>query len=199
MRVILASKSPRRRELLLSLGERLGFNFEIITEEVDESVEDGVMPIDAVRILAERKGRAVANKDDLFDAMVISSDTLVELDGMALGKPCDKAEAYRMLSSLSGRGHFVRTGIAVFYQGKVYSDVASTEVIFRDITDTEIWDYIDSGEPMDKAGAYGIQGGAGKFVDKYCGDFDTVVGLSLALTERLMKNALTDVGGKALD
>ena len=162
MRVILASKSPRRRELLLSLGERLGFNFEIITEEVDESVEDGVMPIDAVRILAERKGRAVANKDDLFDAMVISSDTLVELDGMALGKPCDKAEAYRMLSSLSGRGHFVRTGIAVFYQGRVYSDVASTEVVFRDITDTEIWDYIDSGEPMDKAGARSEERRVGK-------------------------------------
>ena len=199
MRVILASKSPRRRELLASLGERLGFSFDIITEEVDESVEDGITPLDAVRILSERKGRAVAQRADLLDAMVISSDTLVELDGRALGKPVDKEDAYSMLSSLSGKGHFVRTGIAVSYLGRVYSDVASTEVVFRTISDREINDYIESGEPMDKAGAYGIQGGAGKYVSEYRGDFDTVVGLSLKLTEQLMKRAAVDFGGMILD
>ena len=199
MRVILASKSPRRRELLSTLGERLGFSFDIITEEVDESVEEGIAPYDAVRILAERKGRAVSERKDLFDAMVISSDTLVELDGRALGKPRDREDAYGMLSALSGRGHFVRTGIAVFYRGQLFCGVASTEVVFRSLSHSEIEEYIDSGEPMDKAGAYGIQGGAGKFVTDYIGDFDTVVGLSLALTEELMKKASSDFGGHFVD
>ena len=196
MKVILASKSPRRRELLSSLGEKMGFQFEIITEEVDESVEEGALPIDAVCILAERKGRAVASKVDSHDTLVISSDTLVELDGVALGKPTDKEDAVRMLTALSGRGHFVRTGVSVSYNGRVITDVASTEVVFYPLTDGDIMSYVESGEPMDKAGAYGIQGGAGKFVKEYMGDFDTVVGLSLALTERLIVEVL---GGDRFD
>ena len=196
MKVILASKSPRRRELLSSLGEKMGFQFEIITEEVDESVEEGTLPIDAVCILAERKGRAVASRLDSCDTLVISSDTLVELDGVALGKPTDKEDAVRMLTALSGRGHFVRTGVSVSYNGRVITDVASTEVVFLPLTDEDIISYVESGEPMDKAGAYGIQGGAGKFVKEYMGDFDTVVGLSLALTERLIVEVL---GGDRFD
>ena len=196
MKVILASKSPRRRELLSKLGEKMGFAFEIVTEEVDETVENGVLPIDAVRILAERKGAAVAKKEEYRSAVVISSDTLVELDEVALGKPIDKEDAIRMLRSLSGRGHFVRTGVSVSYMGKTVSGVASTEVVFRSISETDIIDYVESGEPMDKAGAYGIQGGAGKFVSEYHGDFDTVVGLSLALTESLINEAL---GGTKFD
>ena len=196
MRVILASKSPRRRELLGILGAKLGFEFEIITADVDESVEEGVTPEDAVNILACRKGAAVAGRAQLSDALVISSDTLVELDGIALGKPIDRDDAIRMIRSLSGRGHFVRTGGAAFYKGRVVSGVASTEVVFDKISEDDIIAYVDSGEPMDKAGAYGIQGGAGKFVKEYNGDFDTVVGLSLALTERLILEAL---GGEALD
>ena len=195
MRVILASKSPRRRELLGALGEKMGFDFEIITSEVDESVEEGIPPEEAVRILAVRKGRAVAETLSP-DTLVISSDTLVELCGEALGKPIDESDAVRMLSALSGRGHFVRTGVAVHYKGRVTSDVASTEVVFRTLSGEEIEEYVRSGEPMDKAGAYGIQGGAGKFVREYRGDFDTVVGLSLALTERLITEAL---GGDLLD
>ena len=196
MRIILASKSPRRRELLTSLGEKMGFKFEIITEDVDETVSEGIAPFDAVRILAERKGEAVSSRADCADALVISSDTLVELDGKALGKPHDRDDAIAMLRSLSGKGHFVRTGVAVSYGGRVVSDVASTEVVFRPLSDEDIISYVDSGEPMDKAGAYGIQGGAGKFVREYIGDFDTVVGLSLALTERLIVEAL---GGDTLD
>ena len=196
MKVILASKSPRRRELLSALALKMGFEFEIITEEVDESVDEGILPIDAVCILAERKGRAVASKIGLDDALVISSDTLVELDGIALGKPTDKDDAIRMLTSLSGRGHFVRTGVSVFYRGKVLTDVASTEVVFLPLRNEDIIAYVESGEPMDKAGAYGIQGGAGKFVKEYIGDFDTVVGLSLVLTERLIREAL---GGESFD
>lgn len=174
----------------------MGFDFKIITEDVDESVEEGISPEDAVRILAERKGAAVASKEECRNALVISSDTLVECDGIALGKPIDKEDARRMLSSLSGRGHFVRTGVSVSYLGKVVSGVASTEVVFRDVSEFEIDSYVESGEPMDKAGAYGIQGEAGKFVSEYRGDFDTVVGLSLALTERLILEA---AGGDSLD
>ncbi len=195
MKVILASKSPRRKELLSTLGEKMGFDFEIIVSEVDETVEDGISPEEAVRILAERKGRAVAESVG-SDFLVISSDTLVELDGKALGKPTDEEDAVRMLTSLSGRGHFVRTGVAVHYKGRVKSDVASTEVVFLPLTSEDIMEYVNSGEPMDKAGAYGIQGGAGKFVKEYRGDFDTVVGLSLSLTERLIKEC---IGGEAFE
>lgn len=196
MRVILASKSPRRKELLGSLGREMGFDFEIITEEIDETLGEDVATVDGVRILAEKKGAAVAKRDDLRDALVISSDTLVERDGVALGKPKDREDAISMLESLSGRGHFVRTGVAVSYLGKTYSGVASTEVVFIDIPEAELVSYVDSGECMDKAGAYGIQGGAGKFVKEYRGDFDTVVGLSLALTRELIEKAL---GGRGFE
>lgn len=174
----------------------MGFKFEIITQDVDESIAGGVCPEDAVRILAERKGRAVAMRGDCDTALIISSDTLVELDGKALGKPIDREDAVNMLTALSGRSHFVRTGVSVSYRGRIVSGVASTEVVFFPLSEAEIISYVESGEPMDKAGAYGIQGGAGKFVREYRGDFDTVVGLSLDLTERLIREAL---GGDSFD
>ena len=185
MRVVLASKSPRRRELI---GEVFP-EFEIITEDVDESLPCGVHPQKGVEIIAVRKGEAVAEKLSR-DTLVISSDTLVELDGTALGKPRDRDDAVRMLSSLSGRAHNVHTGVAVHYKGRVFSGTASTAVHFRKIDEAEILEYVESGEPMDQAGAYGIQGGAGKFVTGYDGDYDTVVGLSLALTRKLLNLAL---------
>ena len=181
MRIVLASKSPRRRELLGELYK----DFEIITEETDESLPAEVHPREGVAILAERKGRAVMEKVGA-DALIISSDTLVELDGVALGKPKDEADAERMLLSLSDKPHNVHTGVAVHYKGRVFRGTASTAVIFRDITIDEIRDYIASGEPMDKAGAYAIQGIGGKFVSGYNGDYDTVVGLSLKLTKELI-------------
>ena len=181
MKIILASKSPRRKELL----SRIVKDFDIIVSDVDESVEDGVHPMDAVRILAERKGRAVA--ESYPDSLVISSDTLVELSAVPLGKPESKDDAKRMLSSLSGRTHNVHTGVAVHYKGKMLSGVDSASVTFRKLTDTEIFEYVETGEPMDKAGAYAIQGIGRKFVEKYEGDFDTVMGLSVSLTEKLMK------------
>lgn len=196
MRIILASKSPRRRELLSSLGNKMNFEFEIITEEVDESLDGGISPLLGVELLAKRKGAAVANREDTVGALVISSDTLVELDGKSLGKPTDREDAISMLKALSGRTHFVRTGVAVSYLGRVYSGVASTEVEFLPLGEDEIIKYVDSGEPMDKAGAYGIQGYAGKFVKEYRGDFDTVVGLSLSLTEKLINEA---IGGRNFD
>jgi len=154
---------------------------------------DGVHPRIGVEMLAVRKGRAVV--DTLSDCdMVISSDTLVELDGVALGKPADEEDAVRMLGMLSGRVHNVHTGVAVHYCGRLYSGVASTAVHFRKIDRDELLSYVDSGEPMDKAGAYGIQGGAGKFVTGYDGDYDTVVGLSRRLTRELTERAITENG-----
>ena len=189
MRIILASKSPRRRELLGVLGEEMGFEFEILTEEVDEDYEGSIHPREATEILAVRKGRAVADAVG-DDALIVSSDTLVELDGAPLGKPTDEADAVRMLRMLSGRAHNVHTGIAVHYKGRLTSAVSSTAVRFRNISDAEIAEYVASGEPMDKAGAYGIQGAAGKFVEGYDGEFDTVVGFNLTAARRLITEAI---------
>ena len=180
-RIILASGSPRRRELLAKLYD----NFEIITSEVDESLDTDIAPVRGVEILAVRKGAAVA-KDLESDAVVISSDTLVEIDGEPLGKPTSRDDAHRMLSRLSGNYHNVHTGIAVHYNGAVISGVASARVKFKPLTDAEIYAYIDGGEPMDKAGAYAIQGEGGKFIEGYDGDFDTIMGLSVSLTEELI-------------
>ena len=145
----------------------------------------------AVEALAVKKGAAVA--EEYADALVISSDTLVERDGVALGKPINDADAFAMLSSLSGRAHNVHTGIAVHYQGRVFSGVASTAVRFMPLTDKMINDYIATGEPSDKAGAYGIQGGAGEFVTGYDGEFDTVVGFNITLLKKLLNEALGDI------
>ena len=183
--IILASKSPRRRELLGKLYP----DFEVYTVDVDESLECGTEIKKGTELLAIRKGAAVYEMLK-SDALVISSDTLVELDGAALGKPRDENDAFSMLSSLSGRVHYVHTGVAVHYRGRVYSGVASSGVHFRDISSEEIREYIATGEPMDKAGSYGIQGIGGKFVLGYDGDFDTIMGLSLKLTEELVNKAL---------
>ena len=185
MRYILASKSPRRRELL---GEIIS-DFEIITKEVDEDLDEGIHPREGVEILAIRKGKAV--KDELDnDCLVISSDTLVEIGGVPLGKPVDRADATKMLKKLSGKAHNVHTGVAVHFGGKVMSGVATTTVHFREMTEVEIEEYVDSGDPMDKAGSYGIQAGGGKFVEKIDGDYDTVVGLSVKLTKKLIDGIL---------
>ena len=183
MRYILASKSPRRKELLSEIIA----NFEIITAEVDESLPSHIHPREGVEMLAIRKGEAVAK--DNQDALVISSDTLVELGGIPLGKPVDEADAIRMLTDLSGKAHNVHTGVAIHFGGRVYSGVATTAVFFRDMTTGEIADYVRSGDPMDKAGSYGIQSGGGKFVEKIEGDYDTVVGLSMNLVKQLLNEA----------
>lgn len=186
MRIILASKSPRRRELL---GE-LYSDFDIITAPTDETLDEGVHPSRGVEILAVRKGEPVALANP--DALVISSDTLVELDGEPLGKPESEEHARAMLRSLSGRAHNVHTGVAVHLHGRVYSATATTAVIFREMSDSDIEDYVASGEPMDKAGAYGIQGLGGRFVVGYDGDYDTVVGLSMRVLKRLIDEAMAD-------
>ena len=169
-RLILASGSPRRRELLTSMG----YTFEIISPDVDEHVEGPAREV--VGILAERKGAAVAAAQT--DGIVIAADTLVAYDGKALGKPVDADDAKRMLRILSGRTHEVFTGVAIFdaSTGRKSVRVVRTGVTFRALTDAEIDAYIATGEPMDKAGAYAIQGGAHGFVESFEGSYENVIG-----------------------
>ena len=184
IRVILASKSPRRKALLSSIIPE----FEIITRETDETLPEGMHPSIGVGVLAERKGEAVAELDP--HALVISSDTLVELDGAPLGKPESRADALRMLLSLSGRVHNVHTGVCVRYKGKAHIGIDTAHVTFREITEDEALSYIATGEPMDMAGSYAIQGGARQFICGFEGDYNAIVGLGLELTERLVCEAL---------
>ena len=184
LRVVLASKSPRRKELLSNIFDE----FEIITRDTDESFPEKTHPSSAVEILAVRKGAAVAGELP-SDTLVISSDTLVELDGIPLGKPSSKEDAVRILMTLSGKAHNVHTGVAVHYKGQVFSGVDTARVIFKDFTESEAWDYVKTGEPMDKAGAYAIQGIGARLVSKYEGEFNTIVGLSLKLTKKLVDMA----------
>ncbi len=179
--IILASKSPRRRDLLTEMG----LAFTVSSMEIDESFPDMMHPRDAVRFLAEKKARVVA--DTLTTpAIVIASDTMVEVDGVPLGKPADEADARRMLQLLSGRHHNVHTGVCVVYASQMLSGVDTTDVFFHSIDDQDISWYISTGEPMDKAGAYGIQGKGGRFVSHVNGHMDNVIGLPCRLLNELL-------------
>ncbi len=178
--IILASASPRRRELL----DAVGCEFEVITSDVDETLDPGVPPHDAVEVLARRKCEAVASLHP--DRVVLAADTLVELDGAALGKPADAADAVRMLRNLSGRENIVHTGVAVSCGGRTVAAVETTRVKFRELSDAEIARYVASGEPLDKAGAYGIQRKGALLVERVDGDYFNVVGLPLVLSARLL-------------
>ena len=185
MKIILASKSPRRRELI----SRIFPEFEIITADTDETLPENMHPRNGVEVLAVRKGEAVLPLIS-DDALVISSDTLVEIDGIALGKPRDEADALGMLSLLSGKVHRVHTGVAVHYRGRVFSGVDTAQVKFKAFSNEEAVEYIKTGEPMDKAGAYAIQGIGAKLVERYYGDFNAIVGLGVDLTKRLINTAV---------
>ncbi len=179
--LILASKSPRRRELLTDMG----LTFSINSQEVEEDFPAVMHPRDAVRFLAEKKARAVVATLDR-PAIVIASDTMVEVNGKPLGKPVDEADAGRMLRMLSGRHHNVHTGVCVVFGEQMLSGVDSTDVFFHSLDDKDIAWYISTGEPMDKAGAYGIQGKGGKFVSHINGHMDNVIGLPCELLDDLL-------------
>lgn len=173
MRILLASNSPRRRELLSSMGVR---RYETISPGVDEHVEGEPAPEHLVTELSVRKAAAAAAKASPDD-LVIAADTVVELDGEVLGKPRDEADAFRMLSLLSGRRHQVYTGVTVRRGNGVVTEYEVTEVLFRALSPAEIRCYISTGEPMDKAGAYGIQGYGALLVEGIRGDYFNVMGL----------------------
>ncbi|MBQ3264838.1 MAG: septum formation inhibitor Maf [Ruminococcus sp.] len=176
--IILASKSPRRQELIGNITP----DFTVVVSEVDEVLPAGVMPEEAPAYLAGVKARAVAEKHP--DDIVIGADTVVILEGEVLGKPRDAADAERMLSALSGKTHTVITGCAVIMNGKTRSFSEATRVEFYPLSEKEIADYIATGEPFDKAGAYGIQGKGSVLVKRIEGDFFNVVGLPVARLKR---------------
>lgn len=182
MKLILASASPRRKELL----GKLGVPFEVIVSDCDETLPEGIPSEEAAELLAVRKAAAVAKMHP--DDVVIGADTTVLLDDVILGKPHDRAECCEMLHLLSGRQHKVVTGVAVFWDGHTASFSDETLVQFYPLTETEISAYADSGEPYDKAGAYGIQGQGALLVAGISGDYSNVVGLPVARLARQLRS-----------
>ena len=195
--MILASQSPRRRELLLDAG----FELEIVPADIDEARLDGESPTELVGRLAEEKAEAVRSglTHVPADGLLVAADTIVWMGDEALGKPADARDAARMLRELSGRTHQVATGVALIVAHakniEPVSFVEVTDVTFFDLTDDEIDGYVKSGEPMDKAGAYGIQGVGGRMlVQKIDGDFYNVVGLPIARTVRTIARLEAQAG-----
>lgn len=190
--LILASGSPRRRELLAQAGYR----FSIESADIDESQRADEQPDAYVLRLAEEKARAVlarhAAAKHHAPVMVLGADTTVVCDGEILGKPRDADDARRMLRRLSGRTHLVLTGVAVATRAGVKSGVEQTEVTFARIADDELELYCASGEPMDKAGAYGIQGYAARWIPRIEGCYFNVMGLPIARTVRLIEASAGD-------
>lgn len=188
--IILASASPRRKEIL----SELGVDFRIVVADTDES-SDISDPVELTRELARRKGLAVYEKllqsgeYDAESAIIISADTVVCRDGEILGKPRDRADAVAMLTSLSGRSHTVVSGVAVTVRGVTRTDASVTTVRVQEIPREEIERYVDSGEPMDKAGAYGIQGRFSVFVEGIDGCYFGVVGLPVNTLSNLYLEA----------
>ena len=170
MNLILASQSPRRRELL----GLTGLPFVVRAADIDETMDPSRDPFDEVARVSRLKAEAVARKPE---DVVIAADTIVVCGGEVLGKPRNEADAFHILSLLSGRHHEVMTGMTVVCGDKVITHTEVTKIHFRELHPEEIRAYIASGEPMDKAGAYGIQGGAALFADEMVGDYYNVMGL----------------------
>lgn len=181
--IVLASASPRRREIL----ESLGINFRIAPSGADEDIPEGTPPYLAVERLSLLKAADVA-KDENKDALVLGADTVVVLDGEILGKPKDEEDAARMLAALSGREHSVLTGISVIRRSdaKGVSVYEETKVKFLELSEEQIRAYVKTGEPMDKAGAYAIQGKGSLLIEKIDGDYFNVVGLPVCRLARLL-------------
>lgn len=182
--LILASASPRRRELL----ERVGLRFTVHAADVDETLVPGLTAREQVVRLSRIKAEAVA-KTAPEGSVILSADTVVVLDGSILGKPKDPPEARNMLQALSGRSHLVLTGVSVLRGDHLETHCEETKVHLRPLSEAEIASYVATGEPMDKAGAYGIQGYAALFVSHLEGDYYNVMGLPLCAVGQMLRRA----------
>jgi septum formation protein len=187
MRLILASASPRRRELLAQAG----YAFSVEAADLDESRREGEAPDAYVRRLAQEKAQAVfaMHREEDGEIVVLGADTSVVCDGEILGKPMHADDAMRMLRMLSGRTHKVLTGVAVATRAGVVSDVETTEVKFSRVPEAELVAYCTTGEPLDKAGGYGIQGYAARWIPRIDGCYFNVMGLPIARVVRLIEEA----------
>lgn len=194
MRIYLASRSPRRRELLTQMGIafdtvvfREGLRADNETDETPHPGEDPVAYVERVARIKAEHGLKIVHERKLPLRPILSADTTLEFDGEIIGKPLDMPDAMAILKRLSGQTHRVLTGVAVNYQGRTEFVLSSSEVRFRQLDEDEIRHYVISGEPMDKAGAYGIQGRAGMFVEHLAGSFTGVMGLPVCETGELLK------------
>ena len=181
MKIVLASKSPRRKEIL----EGLGVNFEIVTADTPE-ISNAETPEGYVEDISREKGAAVLEMLKDKNALVISADTVVVLGQKILGKPRDKADAVNTLKMLSGKTHSVITAVTLNYGGKVYTAHVVTDVKFGEISDVDLRRYVDTGEPMDKAGAYAVQGIASLWIDGINGCYFNVVGFPTRLFFKML-------------
>jgi len=195
MDIILASQSPRRKELLHQMGLR---GFKIDAPDVDETIEGNLPPAMIVEELSLRKALAVAEQAD-EDDLIIAADTVVALDGAVLGKPEDEGSAFSMLSALSGNRHYVYTGVTVIQGEKRVTQHEMTTVTFRELEPEEISNYIATGEPMDKAGSYGIQGLGALLVSGIDGDYFNVMGLPVYRLGRILADFGMDLLEMAAD
>ena len=181
MRIILASQSPRRRELL----ERMGISqFDVIPAKGEERADPNLTPDQLVEELSPQKAAEIAAGNP--DALIIAADTVVAVDGTVLGKPHDRDDAVRMLQTLSGREHTVYSGLTVCWQGRSVTQHEATAVRFRPLSETDIDHYVSTGEPMDKAGSYGIQGYGCTLVEGISGDYYNVVGLPVCRLSQIL-------------
>ncbi len=177
MKIVLASGSPRRHELLKLITE----DFEIRVSDVDETLPYSISAEKTAEYLSMKKAQAVPINED---EIIIGCDTVVVVDNTVLGKPCEEEECRRMLKSLSGKTHVVYTGVSFVRSDRKYSFTVSTEVEFYELSENEISEYISTGEPFDKAGGYGIQGKGSLLVKEIRGDYFNVVGLPLSVLKR---------------
>ena len=185
MHLILASASPRRQELL----KIFGLPFSVRVADIDETMDASKAPFDEVARVSRMKAQAVARGDDI----VIAADTIVVCEGKTLGKPRDEEDAKAMLRLLSGRKHQVMTGCTILCGDKCETFTEVTDIHFRDLSETEIARYVASGEPMDKAGSYGIQGGAALFCTHMVGDYYNVMGLPLCRLGMVLRQTVPEL------
>ena len=186
MNVILASQSPRRKELL----GLFRFPFTIRVADIDETMDPNKDVCAEVARVSRAKAEATPHTPE---DVVIAADTVVVCQGQRLGKPVDEQDAYRMLRLLSGRDHQVMTGMCVLHGQTVVTCTEVTDIHFRELSDREIWAYIRTGEPMDKAGSYGIQGGAALFAEKMSGDYYNVMGLPVCRLGQLLRQTVPEL------
>ena len=186
MNIILASQSPRRKELM----GLFHIPFLVRAADIDETMDPGKAPFHEVARVSRLKAEATPHTDD---DVVIAADTIVVCDGQVLGKPADPADAARMLRLLSGKDHQVMTGLTVLRANTCICHTEVTDIHFRPLTQKEIDSYVATGEPMDKAGAYGIQGGAALFVEKLSGDYYNVMGLPVCRLSQILRQIAPEI------
>ncbi len=180
MKLVLASASPRRKELLKFICDE----FEVKPADADETLPEGIAAGNAAEYLATVKAKSIGNIDN---SAVIGCDTVVVIDEKILGKPSDRENCREMLKSLSGKSHYVYTGVCIICNGETVSFTEKTEVVFHELSDREIEEYMDTGEPFDKAGGYGIQGKGSLLVKEIHGNYFNVVGLPVSRLNKHLK------------